>query len=208
MPQRQHLHRPQLRALFSDLLGVVVGGLVDLQQPGGLRQRLQGVDGLRALQLPLLQPLVQVADVAPGRFKKKEETNTASSHLFVPAKKKQNSNRLEKVSADLICIPFLQEHMSLRSMMLLRATAPTRKNICLTTWWMRPCSMPCWLMVEWRRLSCWMMEEMVWASESSSSFTLLERFLKPVGFMLEMPCRLSCSSMPGTARETARRNYG
>lgn len=27
---------------------------------------------------------------------------------------------------------------------------------------------------------------------------LLERFLKPVGFMLEIPWRLSCSNMPGT----------
>lgn len=46
---KRHLNRPELRALFGDLLGVVVGGLVDLQQPGGLRQRLQSVDGLRAL---------------------------------------------------------------------------------------------------------------------------------------------------------------
>lgn len=64
---------------------------------------------------------------------------------------------------------------------------------------MRPSSMPCWLTVECTTLSCWMMDEMVRPSESSPSLTLLERFLKPVGFMLEMPCRLSCSSMPGTA---------
>lgn len=86
--------------------------------------------------------------------------------------------------------------MSLRSMMLLRVVAPTRKNICLTAWLMSPGSMPCWLMMEWKTLSCWTIEEMVCVSESSQ--VLLERFLKPVGFMLENPCRLSCSNKAGT----------
>lgn len=66
----KHLNGPELRALLYDLLGVVVGGFVDLQQPGGLRHRLQSVYGLRALKLPLFQPFIQVTDVAPGQERK------------------------------------------------------------------------------------------------------------------------------------------
>lgn len=58
-----NLNRVELRAFFSDLLGVIIRGLVDLQQPGGLSQRPQSFDGIRALKVLLLQPLLQVTNV-------------------------------------------------------------------------------------------------------------------------------------------------
>lgn len=61
----KNLHGLEFGALLHDLLGVAVGGLVDLQQPGGLRQRPQRVDGVGALEVLVLQPLLQVTDVAP-----------------------------------------------------------------------------------------------------------------------------------------------
>lgn len=61
----QNLYGLELGAFPNDLLGVSVGGLVDLQQPGSLRQRPQSGDGVGALEVPLLQPFLQVADVAP-----------------------------------------------------------------------------------------------------------------------------------------------
>lgn len=61
-----YLNSVELSARLTDLLGVIICGLVDLQQPGGLGQRPQSVDGIRALQLFLLQPLLQVTDVAPA----------------------------------------------------------------------------------------------------------------------------------------------
>ena len=60
-----HLDGVELGAAGSDVLGVLVGGLVDLQQPCGLGQGLQGVHGAGGPQPPLLQPLLQVADVTP-----------------------------------------------------------------------------------------------------------------------------------------------
>lgn len=33
---------------------------------------------------------------------------------------------------------------------------------------------------------------------------LFERFLKPVGFMLEIPCKLSCSNIPGTVGQESK----
>lgn len=48
----------ELGALLHDLFGVSVGGLVDLQQPGGLRQRPQSVDGVGALEVALVQPFL------------------------------------------------------------------------------------------------------------------------------------------------------
>ena len=61
----KYLNRVELSAFVSDLLGVIVRGLVDLQQPGGLRQRPQSVYSIRALKFLLLQPLLQVTDVTP-----------------------------------------------------------------------------------------------------------------------------------------------
>ena len=71
----KYLNRVELSALLSDLLGVVISGLVDLQQPGGLRQRPQSVYSMRALQLLLLQPFLQVTDVAP------EQTHKLLTHF-------------------------------------------------------------------------------------------------------------------------------
>lgn len=64
----RNLNGLELSALLYDLLGVSIGGLVDLQQPGGLTQRPQGVHGVGALELPVLQPLLQVTDVAPTQM--------------------------------------------------------------------------------------------------------------------------------------------
>lgn len=64
----RNLNGLELGAFLNDLLGVSIGGLVDLQQPGGLTQRPQGVYGVGALQLPVLQPLLQVTDVAPKQM--------------------------------------------------------------------------------------------------------------------------------------------
>lgn len=61
----KNLNGLEFSAFLNDLLGISIGGLVDLQQPGGLRQRPQGVYGVGALELPVLQPLLQVTDVAP-----------------------------------------------------------------------------------------------------------------------------------------------
>ena len=61
----RHLDGVELGAVVGDVLGVLVGGLVDLQQPGSLGQRLQGVHGAGGPQSLLLQPLLQVADVTP-----------------------------------------------------------------------------------------------------------------------------------------------
>lgn len=36
---------------------------------------------------------------------------------------------------------------------------------------------------------------------------LLERFLKPVGFMLEIPCKLSCSNIPGTDADNKEEHF-
>ena len=66
----KYLNGVQFSACAGDLLGVLVGGLVDLQQPGGLRQRLQSVHRIRALQLLLLQPFLQVTDVTPTQTEK------------------------------------------------------------------------------------------------------------------------------------------
>lgn len=112
----KNLNRLELSAFLNDLLGISIGGLVDLQQPGGLRQRPQGVYGVGALELPVLQPLLQVTDVAP------EQTAQLQPHLLTS----RRNSALMTMSPDLICIPFLQEHISLRSMMLLRVMAPTR----------------------------------------------------------------------------------
>lgn len=59
-----HLHGGQRGAALGDLLGITVRGLLDLQQPGHLRKRLQGVLGCAGLQVLVFQPLLQVADVA------------------------------------------------------------------------------------------------------------------------------------------------
>lgn len=112
----ENLNRLEFSAFLNDLLGVSVGGLVDLQQPGGLRQRPQGVYSVGALEVPVLQPFLQVTDVAP------KQTRQLQTHLL---KLKANSTFI-KMETDLICIPFLQEHISLRSMMLFRVMAPTR----------------------------------------------------------------------------------
>ena len=64
--------------------------------------------------------------------------------------------------------------------------------------------MPCCAMVPWKELSICRTEVMVWASAPGGA--LAERCLKPGGFMLKTPCRLSCSSMPGTAHRDTERN--
>ncbi len=101
-------------------------------------------------------------------------------------------------------MPLRQEHRSLRSRMLFTRVDPMRKNSCLMTW---PCScgfMLCCSMLVWNTSSCCRMEVTLNGSDplwsSPSSYTLLERLRKPVGFMLEIPWRLSCSNIPGTVR--------
>ena len=47
----------------------------------------------------------------------------------------------------LICIPFLQEHMSLRRKRLFRVTAPIKKKSCFTACLMISGSRPFWHMV-------------------------------------------------------------
>ncbi|PWA30523.1 hypothetical protein CCH79_00015367 [Gambusia affinis] len=90
---------------------------------------------------PKLPPL-RNPDILVG-----ENDLTALSYLHEPAVL-HNLKMFLKQAADLICIPFLQEHMSLRSMIWLKVVAPIRKKSCLTACLVRLCSMPCWLMAE------------------------------------------------------------
>lgn len=59
----KYLNRVEFSAFFCDLFGILISGLVDLQEPSGLRQRPQSIHGIRALKVLLLQPLLQVTDV-------------------------------------------------------------------------------------------------------------------------------------------------
>ena len=65
-----YLNRVEFGAFVADLFGVVISGFVDLQQPGGLRQRPQSVYSIRTLQLLLLQPFLQITDVASKQTEK------------------------------------------------------------------------------------------------------------------------------------------
>lgn len=84
----KYLNGAEFGAFFSDLLGVVISGLVDLQQPGGLRQRPQSVDSVRALQLLLLQPFLQVTDVAPKQTREAMISFLSAKKLFYSHKNK------------------------------------------------------------------------------------------------------------------------
>lgn len=51
-----HLHSRQGGTAFVDLLGIAVCGLLDLKQPGCLRESFQGFPGQAVLQILIFKP--------------------------------------------------------------------------------------------------------------------------------------------------------
>lgn len=93
-PTVGYLHGGKRRAVLTDLLGIIVRDLLDLQEPGCLRQRLQGLFGIAALKVLVLQPFFQVADVT--------SVLNHQQKCQVPPSKQVNVKDLERKSAPLV----------------------------------------------------------------------------------------------------------
>lgn len=97
----------------ADGLCILVSLLLHLQQLSGLDQRLQRLFGSAVHQTFVSEPLLQLTHVVPAN------THDEITH---PACLWRSS--LSSDTSYLICMPLLQEHMSLRSSRLLSVTAP------------------------------------------------------------------------------------
>lgn len=135
---RTHLSGGEGQAHGADGLRVLVRLLLHLQQLRRLYQRLQSLFGAARHQAFVPEPLLQLADVVPATETRLSSISTSSisetsrSPLSLPSDRNRRKNLTRAppetrppLHAHLICIPLLQEHMSLRSSRLLRVTAPT-----------------------------------------------------------------------------------
>lgn len=101
----------------ADGLSILVRLFLHLQQLRGLDQRLQGLLGSTVHQAFVSEPLLQLAHVVPVHARAADVNTPANTASL------WRSSLCSDISY-LICMPLLQEHMSLRSSRLLRVTAP------------------------------------------------------------------------------------
>lgn len=123
-----HLCRVEGGAQRANGLSVGLRLLVDLQQLGGLSQRLQGFLGAAVGQLPVRQPLLQLPHVVPGDVKSSGSTTPIetlpNSNLWV-----ETSDTHEKNSRSQTCYTHT---LLVKGTMETHNVAPSQRPVLLT----------------------------------------------------------------------------